>query len=136
MRRFLLDTNSAGDYVSRRHETWEKARQAEARGDRVGICVPVLGELWAGIELSKTKERNLPRLQRALSTSQLWPFESAAAREYGRIHAVLKSQGHKIPQIDMPIAAVAIVLGNFTVVTKDKHFSLIPGLKVENWAKP
>jgi tRNA(fMet)-specific endonuclease VapC len=36
----------------------------------------------------------------------------------------------------MQIAAVALSLGNTTVVTKDTDFNAIPGLAVENWSDP
>jgi tRNA(fMet)-specific endonuclease VapC len=37
-------------------------------------------------------------------------------------------------QIDIMIAAIAISLGNCTVVTADTDLSAVPGLPVENWA--
>lgn len=36
--------------------------------------------------------------------------------------------------IDIMIAAVALTLGNCTVVSKDSDLSAVPGLAVENWA--
>jgi predicted nucleic acid-binding protein len=35
---------------------------------------------------------------------------------------------------DMMIAAIALALGNCTVVTMDTDLSAVPGLTVENWA--
>jgi tRNA(fMet)-specific endonuclease VapC len=37
-------------------------------------------------------------------------------------------------QIDMMVAAIAMTLGNCTVVTTDSDLSAVPGLSVENWA--
>ena len=39
-------------------------------------------------------------------------------------------------QIDIQIAAIAITLGNCTVVSTDSDLTAIPGLTVENWATP
>ena len=36
---------------------------------------------------------------------------------------------------DMLIAAVAMAVGNCTVVSSDNDFLAIPGLTVENWTK-
>lgn len=36
-------------------------------------------------------------------------------------------------QIDIQIAAIALTLGNCTVVTTDSDLSAVPGLPVENW---
>jgi hypothetical protein len=46
MKRYLLDTNAAGHYINRRHGVRERAMAEVARGNRIGICVPVLGGLW------------------------------------------------------------------------------------------
>lgn len=135
MRRYLLDTGIAGDYVNRRHSFYEKARDAVANGDRVGIGVPVLGELWAGIELSETHERNKKLLQRNLNDLLLWPFDKAAALEFGRIYAQLRRKGRMIQQIDIQTAAIALTLGNCTVVSKDSDFLAVPGLQVVDWSK-
>ena len=37
-------------------------------------------------------------------------------------------------QIDIQIAAIALTLGNCTVVTTDADFAAVPGLRTENWA--
>jgi tRNA(fMet)-specific endonuclease VapC len=66
MTRYLLDTGSAGDYIHRRNYVYERARAAVAAGHRFGIGVPVLAELWFGVENSSTRERNAERLRRVL----------------------------------------------------------------------
>lgn len=130
--KYLLDSGSASDLINDRGRIRERADQALARGQRIGICTPVLGELWAGVENSKSKKRNQPLLVKALTRLVVWPFNEAAARDFGRIHAELRRLGRPIGQIDMQIAAVAVSLGNCGVVTKDKHFLAVPGLHVED----
>src|SRR5262245_40700386 len=134
MRRYLLDTGIASDYINRRRDVHVRVREAVVRGDRVGICYPVLGELWAGMELSATRDENVQRMKHALARLRLWPFEGKAAEEFGRLFAHLKRSGAMIQQIDMQVAAIALSLGNCTVVSKDGDFSAVPGLSVENWA--
>lgn len=134
MTRFLMDTGIASDYINRRRGVYEKAKQALLAGDRVGVAMPVLGELYAGIELSASRDKNLSRLRRALNTILIWPFDHSAAEEYGRIFADLRRKGRPIPQIDIRIAATARALGNCTVVTKDRDFKEIPGLDVVDWS--
>jgi len=96
----------------------------------------VVGKLWGGVEISGTSERNRARLARALSRLTLWVFDEQAAREYGRLYAELRRKGRILPQIDLQAAAIALSLGNCTVVTKDSDFNAIPGLDVEDWSKP
>ena len=50
MIRYLLDTGVAGYYLDRRHGVYEHARAEVARGNRIGIAIPVLAELAYGIE--------------------------------------------------------------------------------------
>jgi tRNA(fMet)-specific endonuclease VapC len=136
MKRFLLDTGSAGDYINRRYGVLEKAKAAKKQGHKIGIGIPVLAELYAGVELSATAERNRLLLIRAMNSLFVWPFDKIAAQEYGRIFADLRRRGRPIQQIDIQIASIALTLGNCTVVTKDSDFNSVPGLKIVNWSSP
>jgi tRNA(fMet)-specific endonuclease VapC len=135
MTRFLLDSGIASDYINRRSGVYERARVEVARGNPVGIGIPVLAELASGIERSQTRDRNMQRLKAALPALRLWPFDLAAAFEYGRIHAELVRLGRPMQVVDMMIAAIAFTLGNCTVVSADSDLTAVPGLTVENWAK-
>jgi tRNA(fMet)-specific endonuclease VapC len=136
MRRYLLDTGIAGDFINSRHGVRARAQGEVRRGDRVGICVPVRGELHYGAENSATRERNLQLLAVALGTLRVWPFTNEAAEEFGRLAAELRRIGRPMQQIDIQIAAIAITLGNCTVVTSDSDLAPVPGLSTENWAAP
>ena len=59
-----------------------------------------------------------------------------AAVEYGRLAAELRRRGRSMQQIDIQIAAVALTLGECTVVSKDRDLRDVPGLKVEDWSQP
>ena len=136
MKKFLLDTGIAGHYIAHRPGVFGRAREEVARGNRVGICVPVLGELWFGVEGSSTRDRNEQQLRRALPSLKVWPFDEKAAEEFGRIAAELKRTGRMIGRIDIQIAAIALAMGNATLVSADSDLTAIPGLTVENWATP
>jgi tRNA(fMet)-specific endonuclease VapC len=134
MNRHLLDTGIAGDYINRRRGVYERARKEVARGSKIGIGIPVLAELHFGIALSATRQKNLQLLHIALPSLLIWPFDVKAAEEYGRLAAELKRQGRVMQIPDIMIAAIALSLGNCTVVSKDSDLRTISGLKVENWA--
>jgi tRNA(fMet)-specific endonuclease VapC len=134
MTRFLLDTGSAGGYVHRRRGVYERAREAIKAGHRIGIGLPVLAELWFGVENSSSRERNAERLRRVLPDLIFWPLTESAAEEYGRIAAELKRTGRPTGKMDMPIAAIALSLGKTTVVSADNDLTVVPGLTVENWS--
>ncbi|MFM9962972.1 MAG: type II toxin-antitoxin system VapC family toxin [Planctomycetaceae bacterium] len=136
MKRYMLDTGIASDDINHRYGVFEKADAVVRGGARIGVCVPVAGELLAGVELSGARERNMERLLRALKSLHIWPYEFAAAKEFGRLVAVLKRAGRTMQQIDVQIAAIAFTLGDCTVVSKDSDLFAVPGLDVENWAEP
>ena len=133
MRRFLLDTNAAGDLIEKRGKTPDRAREARRKGGRIGIAMPVLAELYYGVEFSASRDKNLQRLRRALSNLTIWPFDENSAAEFGRLRAELRRRGRPMQVIDMMIAAVALSLGNCTVISTDSDLAAIPGLSVENW---
>lgn len=133
MTRFLLDTNMAGHYINRRQGVFDRARIEVANGNPLGIGVPVLAELVAGIEHSSSRDRNMKRLKTTLASLRLWPFDSSAAFEYGRIYAELARLGRPIGVVDMMIAAITMTLGNCKVVSSDSDLLAVPGLKLEDW---
>ena len=59
MTRFLLGTNMAGHYINQRHGVFDRARLEVSHGNPLGIGVPVLAELVAGIEHSSSRDRNM-----------------------------------------------------------------------------
>lgn len=134
MRRYLLDTGIAGHLIAKRKGVDERVRQAVLKGNRVGICMPVLGELWAGMEGSASRDRNVQQMKHALAKLRIWPFDRKAAEEYGHVFVALKRIGRPIQQIDIQIAAIALSLGNCTVVSGDNDLAAVPDLAVENWA--
>jgi tRNA(fMet)-specific endonuclease VapC len=130
----LLDTKPTQDFNNNRHGVRERVDAERQQGNRIGICTPVLGELWAGVEGSANRERNLQRLRHGLSRLILWPYDDRAAEQYGRIFTELKRIGRPMQQVDMMIAAIAFALGNCTVVSADSDLAAVPGLSVEDWA--
>jgi tRNA(fMet)-specific endonuclease VapC len=133
MTRFLLDTNAASDYINRRHGVFERARAEVSQGNPIGIGIPVLAELVAGIEHSRSRDRNMKSLKVALGSLKLWPFDAPAAFEYGRLYAELARLGRPIGVVDLMIASIAKTLGACTVVSVDSDLSAVPGLTVEDW---
>ena len=97
-------------------------------GNRIGICTPVLGELWSGVEGSISRDRNLHRLRLALSRLVVWPYTNEAAEQFGRVFAELRRIGRPMQQIAIMVAAIAFALGNCTVVSTDTDLAAIPGL--------
>ncbi|MFO0811259.1 MAG: type II toxin-antitoxin system VapC family toxin [Gemmataceae bacterium] len=135
MRRYLLDTNAVADFINHRRGVAERVHSLRGTaGVRIGSCMPVVGELFFGLELSETRYKNRPRLLSALNRLTCWPYDRSAAEEFGRLSAELRRIGRPMQQIDIQIAAIAITLGQCVVVSSDSDLAAIPGLAVENWA--
>jgi tRNA(fMet)-specific endonuclease VapC len=133
MSRYPLDTGIAQDFINDKNGVRERVDVSRKKGIRIGICTPVLGEPWSGVEGSVSRDRNLRRLQQGLSRLVVWPYTNDAAEEFGRIFAELRRIGRPMQQIDIMIAAIAFSLGQCTVVTVDTDLSAVPGLTTENW---
>ena len=60
---------------------------------------------------------------------------SPCLKTYARIRSQLESRGIRLADMDLFIAATAITNG-YTLITHNvKHFSRIPGLKLEDWTE-
>lgn len=136
MKRYLLDTGILGHFINRRVGVDVRVDEVRRRGDRIVTCLPVVGELFAGVEGSQSRDRNHQRLILALERIPAWPFDRAAAEEFGRIDAELRRLGRLIGKVDIQVAAIARAMGNTTVVSADSDVAAVPGLTVENWAIP
>ena len=136
MKGYLLDTGIAADYLNRRGSVYARARQLIAEGARLGLCAPVLGELWDGVFSSATSRFNEALLKRHLGHFAIWSFDYVATLEYRRLAAELRRRGRTIQQIDVQIAAIALTLDDCVVVSKNGDLREVPGLTVENRASP
>lgn len=133
MRRYLLDTGPAFDFLFDRNGVAERVIELLTQGAKVGICTPVLGEIAAGLENSKSREASWQVTRQRLKHLTIWPYQHDDAIEFGRLAATLIRRGRPMQQIDIMIAAIAKTLGNCTVVSYDSDLAAIPGLNVENW---
>ncbi|MEM9261332.1 MAG: PIN domain-containing protein, partial [Bacteroidota bacterium] len=60
------------------------------------------------------------------------PTTKKTAKIYAEIKYKLRKKGRPIPENDIWIAATAMQF-DLTLITKDKHFKEIEGLKLELW---
>jgi len=98
------------------------------------IYVPsiVIGELWYGSEKSKKKSANQSKILDFIREVTVLPVSVDTSKQYAGIKNHLKEQGRPIPENDIWIAAVALEY-DITLVTRDKHFHNVKGIKIEAW---
>jgi tRNA(fMet)-specific endonuclease VapC len=67
MIRFLLDTNIATRYLAAEKSISIRFHAMMRLGHRVGICEPIVGELYFGAERGKQTEKTIRLINRFLS---------------------------------------------------------------------
>jgi tRNA(fMet)-specific endonuclease VapC len=133
MIRYLLDTNTASyaikGNVARVREQLLKIAMAE-----VGISVITEAELRFGVARLPSAIRLKDLVEEFLLRVEVLPWNSAAANRYAEIRAALERSGKPIGNMDMLIAAHALS-AEAVLVTHDRVFRRVKGLKIEDWSK-
>ena len=92
-----------------------------------------LAELYVGV-YKKGDLRALDMIKALEDTFTTVPI-SSALKEFGKIKAQLDNTGFGLDKMDLFIAATALA-NDYTLVSHNtKHFSRIPGLKLEDWTE-
>ena len=125
--RVLLDTNVIIAFFS-----GEKAVSQQFMDAEVFVSSTVLGELFYGARKSVHAAANLARIEQFAASIQVLSCDAATAQIYGRTRDKLRSKGRPIPENDIWIAALA-KQHRLPVITQDKHFNLVRGIKVRIW---
>ncbi|MBU1340554.1 MAG: type II toxin-antitoxin system VapC family toxin [Proteobacteria bacterium] len=125
MKKVLIDTN----IYSLAMKGDEAVTTALRKIDQIGISAISIGELFSGFKGGNCEGKNKNELNLFLDSPRviLFKVDMETAEFYASILNNLKSQGTPIPTNDIWIAAMAFQNG-FNLFSKDKHFSLIPGL--------
>lgn len=92
----------------------------------------VFGELLYGAINSKDTEENKQAVYDFLELSVLLPIDEAICIRYSTVRLGLKQAGNPIPENDIWIAAICLEY-NIPLLTRDKHFEKVSGLKVITW---
>ena len=114
-----------------------RARLDQALRSRIVVWVSsiVLFELWFGIAKSRRRQYNIDTIETFLAGPiQVLNFDADDAREAGDIRASLQRAGTPIGAYDILIAAQARRRGATLITANEREFSLVPGLKTQDWA--
>lgn len=126
--RVLLDTNVVIALFAEKLAVAEKLTETE----EVFVSSIVLGELYFGARNSARVEENVGRIAVFAQSSTVLRCDSSTAERYGHIKQQLKASGTPIPENDIWISATAVQFG-LTLISRDKHFGAVKGLKLERW---
>lgn len=132
--RFMLDTNIAS-FIVRQPNDALRARMAGTSPGSVCVSAITEAELLYGL----ARKPGAGALRRAVDSLMhhvdVLPWDRAAAATYGNLRASLEARGTLLGNLDMLIAAHALATG-CVLITNDKAFARVPGLRVEDWTRP
>lgn len=91
-----------------------------------------VAELWHGVERATGRQRaNRERfLQGLISHLPIVPYTEQIARVHAQIWAKLKTTGAMIGYYDLIVAATALEHDLAVATFNQRHFRVVPGLKV------
>jgi tRNA(fMet)-specific endonuclease VapC len=132
--RYLLGTNTAS-YAIKGHVPQVREHLLKIPTTDVAISVITEAELrFRAVRVSNPK-RIAVAVEEFLKYVDIYPWTSAAAREYAKLRAVIEHEGRPMGNLDLMIAAHALALGT-VLVTSDRVFRRVKGLTIEDWAVP
>jgi tRNA(fMet)-specific endonuclease VapC len=130
MRGYLLDADTVS--YALRGQGQVAARILQHPPSDVCISSITLAELGFGAEVKKSQKLR-QAIRRFVGEVTVLPFDQTAAERFAVIAAALATAGGPIGALDTLVAAHAMSLGLTVVTNNTRHFSRVPGLKVENW---
>jgi tRNA(fMet)-specific endonuclease VapC len=132
--RYLLDTNIAS-YVIKGNFPHVRQRLLRIPVNELGISVVTEAELRFGVAKLPQAAMLGIAVEEFLLRVEVLPWDSEAAEHYARIRALLEREGQPMGNLDLMIAAHAFAAG-VILVTNDRAFRRLKGLRTEDWSKP
>ncbi|HYD06608.1 MAG TPA: type II toxin-antitoxin system VapC family toxin [Reyranella sp.] len=132
-----LDTNVIIAIMTGRSATAiRRFREEVTRGRRILIPAIVVHELRFGVAKSTRRASNEQAVDSFLAPYETPSFDLADAADAADIRVHLHRRGTPIGPYDLLIAAQARRRGAILVTSNVREFRRVPGLAVENWARP
>ena len=133
---YLFDTDILSNLVKKRPSPYLIERLRVIPQEKQYISSITIGEIVYGAFKSDQKEKHLTQLKdKLIPLVQLIPFDEKEAFTYGEIRSILEKSGTPLNDTDLMIAATAVANNLVLITGKEKHFSVIKNLQVENWLK-
>ena len=132
MVRYLLDTNTASYAIKGNASVREQLLTIPMA--EIGISVITEAELRFGVARLPAATRLKGLVEEFLLRVEVLPGSSVAAHHYAEIRAALERSGRPMGNMDMLIAAHAFA-ADAVLVTHDRVFRRVKGLKIEDWTK-
>jgi tRNA(fMet)-specific endonuclease VapC len=96
----------------------------------LGASVFVACELEAGAARAAHPDRERSRIRGFLQTLAIAYPDERYASNYGELLARITARGHTVSQMDLLIATAAVVDGVALLTANEKHFAVVPDLRI------
>jgi tRNA(fMet)-specific endonuclease VapC len=131
--RYLLDTNTAS-YLIKGNMPQVRERLLAVPMAEVGISVITEAELRFGVARRPAARRLAMAVEEFVLRLEVLPWSSEAAKRYAQLRADMEKKGEPMGNLDMMIAAQALA-EEVVLVTHDRVFRRVKGLKSEDWSE-
>ena len=130
MKRYMLDTNMVS-YLFKEHP---KVVDHLTTKPIAAVCISAIteGELLYGLAKRPDAKRLHSVVKEFLRCVDVLPWDSEIAMRYGSVRAKMEEQGKVLAPLDLLIGTHALDT-NAILVTNDKAFLKLPGLRIEDW---
>lgn len=132
MVQYLLDTNHASPLVTIGHPLRSIILASLNKGDTFGLCVPVIVETKFGIGVLPRARENLEEWQQLRTRLPVYASDAIDAEMAVDLQLALRKSGWQLASFDALIAAIAL-RHDLTLLTSDRDFQAVEGLRIENW---
>jgi tRNA(fMet)-specific endonuclease VapC len=131
--RYLLDTTTAS-YVIKGNYPRVRERLLKVLMTEVAISALTEAELRFGLATKPEATGLTMEVEEFLVRLEIQAWDSEASKHYAEVRADLERKGEPMGNMDMMIAAQALA-AEAVLVTADRVFRRVRGLKVEDWSK-
>jgi tRNA(fMet)-specific endonuclease VapC len=128
---FMLDTDISSYIIKRRPATL--AEKFDKHAETLNVSVMTAAELRFGAEKA-ARPQLVELVESYLERLAILDWTNEVTVHYARIRLELERSGKPIGNMDLLIASHAVSQGMTLVTNNIRHFSNVPGLKVEMWA--
>lgn len=129
---FLIDTDVCSAYLKGDRDVWQRFMQYSGR---LHLSTITVGELFTWAFRAHASPKRLTALLDFLHDVTVLGITADVGRKFGELRASLLDKGQSTPDLDLFIAATALVHGLTLVTHNVRDYVNIPGLSVDDWIK-